>query len=132
MNDFNNLNIAPTKSSPEITLDADAGLLRIRGESFPENASKFYAPVIEWIAEYFVEAAGRKTVFEIEIVYFNSSTSKVLMNLLDLADYAAGEGKDVSVHWICDEENETAIECGEEFKEDLTHVPFAIVIKKNG
>jgi hypothetical protein len=124
------LKIERGKSSPEVSFDAASGLLRLRGESFPENAVKFYAPVMEWFKRYLDEAAGRKTVVEIELVYFNSSTSKVLMNLLQAADDAAAKGEDISIRWICDDENETAVECGEEFKEDIVHASFEISISK--
>lgn len=129
---MNNLRIEPSKSSPEIDFDASSGLLRVKGESFPENAAKFYAPVMEWILGFFAEDSGVPIVFELEIVYFNSSTSKVLMNLFRLAEKSSEAGRRVSVRWICDAENETAIECGEEFKEDLSSLSFEIVLVSGG
>jgi len=126
------LRIEAGKSSPEIDFDAASGVLRIRGESFPENAAKFYQPVMDWASRFLCEASGPKAVLELAIVYFNSSTSKVLMNLFQMAEKAAASGRDVSVRWICDAENETAIECGEEFKEDLSSLPFRIVVTPGG
>jgi hypothetical protein len=41
---------------------------------------------------------------------------------------AVEKGKNISVQWLCNPENETAIECGEEFKEDLEKLPFDIVL----
>ena len=126
-----NLFIERSKSSPEINFDAESGILKILGESFPENAAKFYAPAVEWIEEFFLRPGPKATIFEIELIYFNSSTSKVLMNMLEMADEAVAEGKDISVRWYCDEENETAIECGEEFKEDLSHILFEIIFRSS-
>ncbi len=49
------------------------------------------------------------------------------MTILDLLEAEVEKGKDISVLWLCDKDNETAIECGEEFKEDLGSLPFEIV-----
>lgn len=101
----------------------------IKGESFPENSAKFYAPVLEWLRQYIAGLEDGKMTLEFEIIYFNSSTSKVFMTIFDMLQAELGCGKDISVLWKCDENNETAIECGEEFKEDLEGLPFDIVIK---
>lgn len=56
------------------------------------------------------------------------STSKVLLMMLDLLEQGIGDGKKAAVLWLCEKENETAIECGEEFKEDLDLLPFEIKV----
>jgi len=121
-----NLKIERTKSTPEINFDLGTGNLSIKGESFPENAAKFYTPILNWIKEYF-KRTTTEMVLEFEIVYFNSSTSKIFMTLFDLLDHEVQNGKKVAVNWKCDKENETAIECGEEFKEDIERLPFNII-----
>lgn len=124
---MDNLIIEKTKSTPEINFNTVSGLLQIKGESFPENVVKFYAPIIDWLKNY-ISTETRDIVLEFEIVYFNSSTSKVFMTIFDLLDLAVGNGKSIKVKWLCDNENETAIECGEEFKEDIELLPFEIVV----
>lgn len=117
--------IEKTKSTPYINLDADTALLQIKGESYPENVTKFYTPVLNWIKEYFKEI-DQSTTMELEITYFNSSTSKIFMMIFDFLDQKFQNGKDIIVKWRCDIENETAIECGEEFQEDVENLPFVI------
>lgn len=124
---MDNLVIEKTKSTPEINFNAASGVLQIKGESFPENVVKFYTPVIDWIKDY-ISAETKEITLEFEIIYFNSSTSKVFMTIFDLLDQEVGKGKNIKVKWICDNENETAIECGEEFKEDIELLPFDIVV----
>ena len=121
-----NLKLDGTKSTPEINFDLASGVLRIKGESFPENAAKFYTPVISWIKEY-LKNNTKEMVLEFEILYFNSSTSKIFMTLLDFLENEVKNGKKIIVNWKCDKENETAIEFGEEFKEDMDLLPFNIV-----
>jgi len=117
-----------TQSTPYIYFDQTTNVLIIKGESFPENSAKFYAPVLEWLKEYISTLETEKVTMQFEIVYFNSSTSKVFMTILDMLQAEVENGKDISVLWLCDAENETAIECGEEFKEDLVSLPFDIVL----
>ena len=81
-----NLLIEKGKSSPYIFFDATGGVLTFQGESFPENAAAFYDPVIKWINEYFSSCAEIETTLEFEIVYFNSSTSKIFMSLFCMLD----------------------------------------------
>jgi len=122
-----NLLIKKTNSTPGINFDAESGLLQITGESFPENVVKFYNPIIDWIKDY-LSSTDKETNIEFEIVYFNSSTSKIFMTLFDLLEKEFINGKKISVHWRCDKDNETAIECGEEFKEDISLLPFNIEV----
>jgi hypothetical protein len=100
----------------------------LHGESFPENAAKFYAPVLEWLREYIARLDDQKVTIEFEIVYFNSRTSKIFMTIFDMMEEAVKNGRDITVNWICDEKNETGIECGEEFEEDLSELHFNIVM----
>jgi len=123
-----NLLIEKGKSSPYIFFDATSGVLTFQGESFPENAAAFYDPVIKWVNEYFASCGETGTTFEFEIIYFNSSTSKIFMSLFSLLDAHSGTGKKIRVNWKATGENETAIECGEEFKEDLENLEFNILV----
>jgi hypothetical protein len=127
---MDNLIIEKTTSTPYINFDAQANKLTVAGESFPENAAKFYAPVLEWLTEYIAGVENQEVLAEMDIIYFNSSTSKILMLFFNALDNAAAAGKNITVNWRCDARNETAIECGEEFQEDLQNVPFNIVIYK--
>lgn len=126
---MNNLLIEKTNSTPNINFNYDMRKLIISGESFPENAAKFYEPVVNWIKEYLGCTGEEETEVEFEIIYFNSSTSKIFMNIFSLLDEEVQEGKNIIVNWIASEDNEAAIECGEEFKEDLEDIEFNIIIK---
>lgn len=125
---MDNLIIEKAYSTPQIKLDATSNKLFFGGESFPENAAKFYAPVFDWIREYIETIGTQKVTVDFEIKYFNSSTSKIFMTLFDLLDEKVAKGANISVNWHCDKEDETAIECGVEFKEDISILPFSIVL----
>jgi sulfatase maturation enzyme AslB (radical SAM superfamily) len=123
-----NLHIEATKYTPEINLDAEKGLIQIKGKSYPENTFEFYKPVMDWLEEYFKNPKDNTTV-EMEIVYFNSSSSKQFFDLFDLLE----ENKDktnLKVKWIYDPENENALEAGEDFKEDFEDLDIELVEKE--
>jgi SiaC family regulatory phosphoprotein len=117
------LKIAATERSPEVDFDFDNHRLRLRGESYPEDAATFYGPVFEALDDYLSER--RDCAFEFELVYFNSSSAKAIMSLFERLDEAARSGK-VTIDWYYDEEDDTMRELGEEFGEDLEHAAFHV------
>jgi len=124
-----NLVIAKTEATPEIRFDHASGILELRGESYPENTAEFYAPVFEWLRAFLASGSGVSVTVNMEIIYFNSSSSKALMNMFDLLDEAVAKGKKIAVNWIYDAGNESALEYGEEFKDDLASLEFNLVEK---
>ncbi len=116
--------IEQTKSTPAIYFDPVVNLLSIKGQSYPENSFKFYEPVFAWLDEYLGQVEQQVTArINFHMPYINTSSSKCLMMLLEKLENAHQNGKQVSVLWYYDPENETALECAEDFKEDLT-LPF--------
>lgn len=124
------IKIERTISTPELLFDTEKGQIRMAGESFPENAVNFYKPFMEALAAY-LNTDFEKLDVEFELIYFNSSTSKILMNIIESLDKKAEAGKRVVVNWLCSEENDMIIECGEELGEDFSHLEFNVIIDKH-
>ena len=122
-----NLKLEATKYTPEINLDA-GGTISLVGKSYPENTFEFYAPMMEWLEEYFNGNATDKTVVNMEIIYFNSSSSKLFFDFFDLLEENV-EDNAIEVNWIYDEENESAEEAGEDFIEDFEDLKINLVQK---
>jgi len=127
------LKIQKTQSTPRVELNSQTHIHYIEGESYPEDTKEFYKPIMEWLEEYLDEVPDNQRVeFNFEIIYFNSSSSKALMDIFYLLDDAVAEGdKDIVINWLYIEENEAAEEYGEEFAEDLEAVEFNLVIKSD-
>ena len=121
--------IEASKYTPEIALNAETNILSIKGKSYPENTFDFYSPVMEWLQTYFGQETVPKTIFDFDIIYFNSSSSKLFFDLFDLLEEAQNDGKEITVNWYYDEENESAEEAGEDFKEDFEAMDFNIIKK---
>jgi hypothetical protein len=122
-----NLIIKETKYTPSINLDTN-GTISMIGKSYPENTFEFYAPVMTWIEDYFKNKAAKTTSVRLEITYFNSSSSKLLFDFFDLLEENR-ESNEIEIQWIYDEENESALEAGEDFIEDFEDLNIQLIAK---
>jgi hypothetical protein len=117
-----------TTSTPYILIDEEKNHMKFEGRSFHENVVEFYRDVNNWLDTYLETDFGCFT-FDFEMNYFNSSTSKLLHNMLTKMDEHASDEKKVIVNWITTEDNDIIIECGEDFQEDFNNLKFNMVIK---
>jgi len=119
-----NLYIAPTPSSPEVDFQFEARTLSLRGESYPENAAAFYGDIIARLKEFLAAQTGIALEVNIALAYFNSSSTKMLFNLIEALSNAAEDGNQVRLNWYHDEEDDTILEFGQELSEDFPAIEF--------
>ena len=108
--------IEETKSSPRIDFNPQTGILIIEGQSYMENAFKFYKSLFEWMDEYF-ELNTENVQVDIRLSYLNTSSTKCLMDIIFKLEQVVQIGKKVKVNWYYKSRN--ILECGEELQEDL-------------
>ncbi|MCB1143394.1 MAG: DUF1987 domain-containing protein [Leptospiraceae bacterium] len=125
-----NLKILATRSTPEIVFDAGARILSMKGESYPEHTAQFFEPIVKWIRD-FLSGQDQEFLLEIDLKYFNSSSSRILYTIFEMLEEASKSGKLITVNWCFDEDNEIAEEHGEEFKEDLHYLNFNLVSRES-
>lgn len=123
-----NLKIDKTKTTPLIDFDAKMHTLLISGDIYPENASKFFVPIIDWLNRY-LSSLHSKCIVAFHIQYFNTASSGSISKILESLEKAYKRGKEISIHWYFDSESEDMAEVAEEFREDVT-IPFQIIEKK--
>ena len=121
---MNDLNFAATQSTPGIQSDAEQGLLRMHGDSYPENSFEFFCPVIHWIEAFLTEQTAPLHL-ELRLIYMNTSSVKAMMDIFDMLEDAHGRGRAVSVAWYYDPRNERVLDLADEFREDCSF-PFDI------
>lgn len=112
-----------TKMTPEVVLDPQNKVFSISGSSRPENPMQFYKPIFDWITEY-IENSNDRFIFEVKMSYFNTSTSKVLLDLFELFERLAEE-KDIHVIWYHESDDDEMQEAGEELL-DLVELSYEI------
>lgn len=121
---MNALNIPAGASTPGISADWAAGLLVMRGDSYPENSFEFFDPIIQWIEDY-LRLRSEALHLELRLVYMNTSSVKAMMDIFDMLEDAHGRGRAVSVAWYYDPRNERVLDLADEFREDCSF-PFDI------
>jgi hypothetical protein len=115
--------VEATKMTPQIELDPDKKVFSLTGNSRPENPMQFYKPMFEWLNAFF-EETSEKMIFEVKMDYFNTSTSKILLDLFELFEKFA-ESKDLHVIWYYQSDDEEMQEAGEELL-DLVEISHEI------
>lgn len=116
---MNDLNIVSTQSTPLIETDSSRGVIYMEGDSYPENSFEFYSELVSWVDQY-LASSNRPLVMELALLYLNTSSIKVMMDIFDELEEAHQGGREVSVNWRYDADNERVAELAEEFKEDCS------------
>lgn len=118
-----------TGSTPYILVDEEEGYMKFEGECYHENVIDFFRDINTWLDDYLKNNFDGLT-FDCELQYFNSSTAKLLLNMLLEMDDHAGDGKKVVVNWITTEDNDIIIEYGEDFQEEFSNLEFNMILRK--
>lgn len=119
-----NLFIAATPTSPEVDFCFDRHQLSLRGESYPENAAAFYGPIMSALQAYLALPGNAPITVSVALVYFNSSSTKMLFGLFNALDEAARAGRHVALDWYHDEDDDTIFEFGQELHDDFDAIAF--------
>ena len=123
------IKIQGTEDTPKVILDKDNEIMEISGRSLPEDVTAFYEPILNWLNEY-SESPNKKTIFNFKLVYFNTASSKLLLDILMKLEEMHENGNDVLIRWHYPEEDEDMEEAGEEYS-DIVDVPFEQVSYSN-
>ena len=122
------LYIPASNETPEVHFDFSAHRLALRGESYPENAMAFYAPVRASLAGYLERVpAGGAIDVEIALRYFNSSSTKLIRALVAMLNAAAAAGRRVRLAWHHDADDDMMIEFGADLREEHDAIEFRTV-----
>jgi len=116
------ISLEKTQDTPGIILDKEEGVFSFSGISIPENTKDFYKPIFEWIDNY-IQAPNEETVVSFKMVYFNTSSTKSILDILLRFRGLIKDGKMVIVNWYFQEEDEDMYEAGVGFSK-MTHIPF--------
>ncbi len=119
---MDNLHLAGSNKTPEISFDSTTGILSISGRSIPENSIEFYKPMLAWMEEYGT-SKPENTTLQIKLEYFNTSSSKCLLDIFKKLESIGGK---CQVEWYYEQDDEDMLEAGEDY-EAIVHVPFKMI-----
>ncbi len=102
-----NINIKASQDglfTPEVNFDAEKGHCIIEGESAFIETGQFFRPLIEWL-EKFTKEVREPITFDFKISFFNTGSSRYILQILNLLKKYQDEGGSVTVNWHYDESN---------------------------
>lgn len=117
--------IEGTPKTPTVKFDAETGVIEIKGRSIPENSVEFYKPLVDWLEEYKANPAP-KTQVNIQLEYFNTSSSKCILDVFKKLEAIHKAKNDVEINWYYEEDDEDMLEAGEDY-ESIIRIPFKMI-----
>lgn len=101
---------------PTVSFNAQTGYCKIEGESYLENTWEFYDKLTNWLKAY---AEQKKPItFNFKLTYFNTSSSKGILDILFFLKEYEAEGNPVTVNWYYPEDDEDNLAEAEDFIAD--------------
>jgi hypothetical protein len=122
---MNTLSIKETHHSPKILCDYEKGLIEIMGKSLPDEAHEFYEPIIQWVESY-SKNPQLKTIANIHLVYFNTSSSKMILEFFKKLASINKENYTVEINWNYLKDEEDMLEAGQDY-ESIVKIPFNFI-----
>jgi hypothetical protein len=119
------ISIEGTAKTPTVKFDSDLGIMEIKGRSIPENSIEFYKPLVDWLDEY-AKSAKDLTQVNIQLEYFNTSSSKCILDVFKKLEAIHKGQSEVIINWHYEEDDEDMLEAGEDY-ESIIRVPFKMI-----
>ncbi len=112
------IDIEPTKTTPRVLFVPERGELEISGESYPENSFEFFAVIKDWLNAH-LESRPESFTLRFQLDYFNTSSSKCLLDVLEILERFHKENQSIKVMWYYQEDDEDMEESGHDLCDDL-------------
>jgi hypothetical protein len=125
--------IDQTVNSPRIHFDPDKGIFEISGESRPPNVAEFYEVLFSWLTEYSdhlpdISNSRKPVAISINFEYFNSSSSKYILDFCRQIANWRSKGKNITIKWHYEKEDLDMLESGKEISR-MVKFPFEFIRK---
>lgn len=112
--------IKETEKTPSVALSL-SGILKIEGRSIPEDAAKFFKPLLDWTKDF----SAPEIRVDIKLEYFNTSSSKFILEMLRLLENNPNNSN-ILVNWFYEEGDLDVLESGQYF-ESIIGIPFKYI-----
>jgi len=118
--------INPTDETPQVVLDPENNRFEFVGNSYPENSTKFYSPILNWLKEFIDGTPKQELIVDFNFDYFNTSSAKYILEILRLIQDHQDKENTCLVRWFYFEDDTDMLEAGEDYQMTIT-VPFEII-----
>jgi hypothetical protein len=120
-----NLFIKPNDDTPEVNFST-SGALSLSGRALPEDAASFFLPLIDWLSAYEAAHLSIPITFEMKLEYFNTASSKMLLDIFNKLESISQKGGSAKVNWYYPDGDDDMQEAGEEYAE-LVDIKFEMI-----
>jgi len=108
--------------TPHVLLDPDELICEVSGKSYPPDVLKFYEPLFDWLDD-FKYLGKEKITFGFKLDYYNTASSKILLEIFYKLEEISKDGTKILVKWFYPDDDEEMLEVGEEFQR-LVNITF--------
>lgn len=122
-----------TEFTPKINFDAETNIFEISGFSRPENVIGFFKPILIWLEKFYDESLAKNIDFDKSIItfnakltYFNSASSKYMLDIFLELFKLQSNGNTVVVNWFYEDGDDEILESGEELA-DMVGMTFNFI-----
>lgn len=112
------IQIEATKVTPMVCFDPKQGVIEFKGISSPENSLGFYQHIFITLDE-FLSWENKEIVANLSFIYFNTSSSKCLFDVLKKLSMVRTSGRELTINWFYEEDDEDMREVGEDYSNVL-------------
>ncbi len=117
--------IPGTAKTPTLIFDGDKGIIEIFGRSYPEHAIEVYKEANDWLNEY-AKSPKPETLVKVSLEYFNTSSSKVVLDIMRKVEALHLAGKKVNVEWYYENDDDDMKDQGEIYQ-SIMKVPIKLI-----
>lgn len=109
-----NLTLEGSAKTPTVDFNSAEGTLELKGRSIPENSIEFFKPLNDWVESY-GKSPQAQTEVNIKLEYFNTSSSKCILDFFKKLEVINGKSTNVNINWYFEEDDEDMEEAGEDY-----------------
>jgi len=99
---------------PVIDFNPETGICEMSGESYLEQVEEFFEPLLKWFQE-FLSSGKKNLTFNFKLSYYNTSSSKKILEILKYLVAISDLGGKVNINWYYDANDTDIIEDAEDF-----------------
>ncbi|MDX2197113.1 MAG: DUF1987 domain-containing protein [Cytophagales bacterium] len=116
MKDLKITGASDTFFTPNIEFQGESGVCIISGESYLENTVEFYKQILDWLRSYM--ETMQPIDFHFSLTYYNTSSSKAILQIMNLLKDYENKGGKISVTWHYNPDDEDMREEAEDYELD--------------
>ena len=116
------------KTLPRVCIDEEKGTIEISGRSVSPQTNEFFEPIMDYLQMY-LDYKLSSIEITIDLEYFNTSSSRILLNLFKLAqENSEKHGYEAKVRWITENDDDGMEDAGSDYA-SMVKLPFEFIQK---